>query len=228
MGEEMEHRNTVVIMRAVPGSGKTTIAHCIQEYITARGLSSAVHSTDDLFITPDNRYDFKVEKLAEYHAQTLHNFEQSLKEGVAVVISDNTNIEPWHTASYTSLAREYGYRVMFITFEPRTLQKHRAAQVVTAQKPDAHQVPTDTLKRVIDSYHLYTPLLDTQNKLDPIKHRIIGWSKEEQKLVPTEKMSAYFDTDATITILPNEYQKAKESIGRSIEDFMMGNSYKVV
>ena len=39
-------RKTVIINRAVSGSGKTTISRCMAETVKVAGLSTAIHSTD--------------------------------------------------------------------------------------------------------------------------------------------------------------------------------------
>ena len=41
---------TVIINRAVPGSGKSTIATCIVEALRLKNLTASIHSTDEYFI----------------------------------------------------------------------------------------------------------------------------------------------------------------------------------
>ena len=48
---------TVLINRAVPGSGKTTFSNCIYDAVRGAGLSIAVHSTDSFFMV-GNQYKF--------------------------------------------------------------------------------------------------------------------------------------------------------------------------
>ena len=48
---------TVLINRAVPGSGKTTFSRNIYNAVRGAGLSIAVHSTDEYFMV-GNRYVF--------------------------------------------------------------------------------------------------------------------------------------------------------------------------
>jgi hypothetical protein len=48
---------TVLINRAVPGSGKTTFSKCIYDAFRGAGLSIAVHSTDSFFMV-GNQYKF--------------------------------------------------------------------------------------------------------------------------------------------------------------------------
>ena len=69
---------TVLINRAVPGSGKTTFAKNIFAAVSSAGLSIAIHSTDEYFMRND-RYVFDVSMLGDYHRRDLAAFKKSLK-----------------------------------------------------------------------------------------------------------------------------------------------------
>ena len=43
-------KKTVIINRAVPGSGKTTITNCIVNELQNNNLNIAIHSTDEYFM----------------------------------------------------------------------------------------------------------------------------------------------------------------------------------
>lgn len=49
---------TVIINRAVPGSGKTTISKRIVQFLEEKNISTALYSTDEFFMTEEGRYDF--------------------------------------------------------------------------------------------------------------------------------------------------------------------------
>ena len=160
---------TVIINRAVPGSGKTTIARCITQALQSAGLQVVNHSTDEFFMY-DGRYCFDISKLHEYHQQNLKNFIADLQRGTDVVICDNTNLQPWQTAPYTDNARKYGYRIIFLNLTPRELHKHVQAQMVTPEKPDAHGVPEDRLAEFIEDFNTYNSLLDKKAPIDKKLH----------------------------------------------------------
>ena len=160
---------TVIMNRAVPGSGKTSLSRCITDAIRAAGLTVANHSTDDFFME-DGLYCFDLTKLAVYHHWNLVGFQQSLCRGVTVVICDNTNLQPWQTAPYTDLARRHGYRIIFLNLTPRELWKHVAAQQVTPEKPDAHGVPKARLAEFIRDFNEYDELLNPFATVDSAKH----------------------------------------------------------
>lgn len=205
-------KNTVIINRAVPGSGKTTISKCIIKFLEKKGETAIIYSADDFFITKEGAYNFDIIKLNENHHANLSRFINSLEKGHQIVICDNINIAPWQTKPYTDKARTFGYKILFITFSPRGLDKHIQSQIVTPGKPDAHGVPKETLVRFISEYNNYTPLLSTKNKIDPKIHKNYYWDTKTCKRVENG-VSEYFDLDDLITIEPHEYHLIKTNIG---------------
>lgn len=96
--------NVAVIMRGLPGTGKSTIARLLA------GRDGAVHSTNDYFVV-GGRYRFDARLQKEYHAENFRAFVESLKRCVPVVVCDNTNIRYWNYQHYMGAARKEGYQV---------------------------------------------------------------------------------------------------------------------
>lgn len=210
------HNGLVILNRAVPGSGKTTITKSIIKHLSKHGITVSSHSTDDYFVTESGRYIFEIDKLDENHRSNLNKFTDSVASGTQVVICDNTNITPWQSNPYSEIARKYNYKILCITFEPREIEKHVASQIVTPEKPDAHGVPREVIERFIQEYRLYTPLLDKTNPIDPGIHRDFSWDGQNKMRVPLERTASYFDVDEVLEILPDEYHDMKGVIGNQI------------
>ena len=214
---------TVLINRAVPGSGKTSFTRRISSAVEQLGLSVAVHSTDDFFMV-DGRYEFDIEKLGAYHRRNLGNFRASLEKSVDLVIVDNTDIAPWECEPYTQLARAAGYRIVIFNFLPRELEKHLAAQQVTPEKPDAHGVSEESLRKFIRDFYIYNDLLDRDFVPDPKVHVNHVWDETAKCLRVVDEPIRHFDCDAVFVIDPNEYHALKEKIGSFfIAKFMQTN-----
>jgi len=212
---------TAIITRAVPGSGKTSMTNCIVEYLLKRGVTVAVHSTDQYFMTKDGKYDFDISRLYENHALNLANFSKSLEQRVQVVICDNINLSPWQTEPYTTVCRNYGYNILFITLSPRALIQHVQSQQISAEKPDAHGVPEEVLVRFILEYMDYDALLDKSNAVDPDIHRNYEWDISTHQRVESKNACKHFDLDKLITIRPNEYHERKPTIGSIVHNYIM-------
>ena len=207
-------KKTIIINRAVPGSGKTTITNCIVNELKKNNISVSIHSTDEYFIV-GNKYIFNIEKLNNYHQENLKEFEKSLLNNIDVVICDNTNIAPWQSEPYTELARKYNYQIIFITLDPRELEKHVESQKVTPQKPDAHGVEEPILKRMIEEYKQFDDLLNPKMIIDPIKHIHYKWNNNMLTKINVG-IAKHFDLDYLNRILPNEYKEAQKTIGNKI------------
>lgn len=218
---DMCFMKTVLINRAVPGSGKTTFAKDVQEKVVAAGYSIRVHSTDEYFMR-DGRYVFDVSLLAEYHARNLAAFRKSLRESIDLVVVDNTSIRPWETQPYTDSARTFGYRVVFLNFAPRALRNHVLAQRVTPEKPDAHEVPEESLREHIREFRRYDDLLQPDAVPDPARHPDYRWDDDLHDVVPTGKVCCPFDFDAVIRIYPHTYHRLKHKIGERVVRLLQG------
>lgn len=91
----------LIILRGLPGSGKTT---------HALSLGGIAFSTDRLFMVGD-RYVFDRTKLAEFHLQTFQDVTLAMARRNPLVILDNTNIQVKHFLPYIVTAGAMGYKV---------------------------------------------------------------------------------------------------------------------
>jgi len=214
------NKKTVIINRAVPGSGKTTITNIIVKKLEEKEINVAIHSTDEYFMVGD-RYVFVLDKLGDYHDDNLEEFQRSIDDGVDVVICDNTNIAPWQTEPYSRLARERGYQVLIITLDPRELEKHVASQQVTEEKPDAHGVSAEVLERMMEEYYVYDDLLNPRIIIDEKKHIHYEWDNETCQKIEVGA-AKHFDSDFVIRILPDEYRDIQLTIGDKVLRLLKG------
>jgi len=214
-------KKTVIINRAVPGSGKTTITNCIVDELRNNNINVTIHSTDEYFMV-GNKYVFDIIKLFEYHQKNVKEFITSIDNKLDVVICDNTNIAPWQTKEYTKIARANNYQILFITLNPRELSKHVESQKVTLQKPDAHEVSEEILKNMIKEYYIYDDLLNQKILIDENKHVQYKWDvdKNMKTIVGTAK---HFDSDFIIRIFPDEYREVQKHIGSRIIKLIKGD-----
>ena len=206
---------TVLINRAVPGSGKTTFAKNIFAAVSAAGLTIAVHSTDEYFMR-NGRYVFDISMLGEYHRRNLAAFKESLAKGIDLVVVDNTNLHPWETEPYTDAARAAGYRIILMNFMPREFEKHMESQKVTPEKPDAHEVPESSMREHIADFYAYNDLIDKNAVPDPTRHFNYRWDETLQDVVRVSAPVKPFDYDTLIQITPETYHQLKDKIGEEV------------
>ncbi len=96
-------KTRVVILRGLPGSGKSYLAtHCC-------GPDGIVCSSDSYFSTskPEG-YQFDRKRLPEAHAHCCKQFIQAIADGHGLVIVDNTNSMKWEYKVYVHLSQMLG------------------------------------------------------------------------------------------------------------------------
>jgi tRNA uridine 5-carbamoylmethylation protein Kti12 len=116
-------KNMVVIVRGLPGSGKSRLAKALVSKV-GNGMNAVVCSADDYFNTPRG-YEFNPAKLPEAHSACLTNFICALNRGVPVVILDNTNTHRWEYLNYEGIALLKGYDVKIVEFQAKTIHEVR-------------------------------------------------------------------------------------------------------
>lgn len=134
-------KKIAIILKAVPGSGKSAFSNLLQRYAESYGISMEIFSTDSKFYN-NGVYEFDFSKLREYHLLTFDEFNDALGE-VEIVISDNTNLRAREYNPYIEAAKAAGYTVIGVVFEPSTADVHFERNV--------HNVPIDRLEKMIQS-----------------------------------------------------------------------------
>jgi len=81
----------VVILRGMPGSGKSTFATLMALYANSLRLETRMCSAD-MFFERDHGYVFDAGLIGAAHEQCFRRFECAVSDYVPVVIVDNTNI----------------------------------------------------------------------------------------------------------------------------------------
>ena len=135
----MENTKTkiVFILRGVPGSGKSSFA----KGLVANG--GVIHSTDDFFCK-DGDYSFDPDRLGEFHTWNFLRFKTSLRNGIPVVVLDNTNSQKREWIHYAMTARSFGYYVVIISMP------HPDPEI--AARRNVHRVPEDCIRKMLERW----------------------------------------------------------------------------
>lgn len=134
-----EGENVLVLMRGLPGSGKTTLA----QKICGRGVVLSA----DQFFCKGGKYNFDKSRLSEAHEWNKRRAKKFIQEGRSPIIIDNTNVEIWEMMPYVALALRAKYHVCVL--EPDTPWKFDARQLT---QKNMHGVPRRTIDSMLERY----------------------------------------------------------------------------
>ena len=146
-------KQLAIILRAIPGSGKSTFASKLRQSAEAIGLTCAVHSSDEKFMV-GGEYHFDIAKLGQYHRQNLYDFTVSMSNHINIVICDNTNVKASDYRPYIDIAKEAGYQTATVSFIPSDAQLHFSRNI--------HDVPIDVIQAKIEQFQVQAEGADEQ------------------------------------------------------------------
>ncbi|XP_076467989.1 uncharacterized protein LOC143298872 [Babylonia areolata] len=178
----------VIILRGLPGSGKSYLARKIQG-------SGQIFSTDEYFFR-GGVYQFCPEKLSEAHGWNRKRVLKALDAGVSPVIVDNTNTELWEMLPYGEMAISRGYTVELM--EPDTPWKSRPKHLA---KVNEHGVSIEAIKRMKDRYKT----ISTAAFVNMVKNKL-GTKNQPQGMSPTERSSPAVPLQGVKQNVPNSGQ----------------------
>lgn len=106
-------KKTLIILRGIPGSGKSTAAEIFSE-----NGKYPVCTADDYFMF-DGKYKFDCTKLGLAHSSCQAKADAAMAAGVEKVIIANTNTTLKELTPYIKMAETHGYLVLCLVVENR-------------------------------------------------------------------------------------------------------------
>ena len=99
------------ILRAVSGSGKSTVAKSLMN-----GVRGSICESDEYHMI-DGEYKFKQDNLGKAHKWCYDKFKEDIDFGYERVVVSNTNTKQSEFMKYKKYAEENGYIVFVLTVE---------------------------------------------------------------------------------------------------------------
>lgn len=134
----IQHRR-LFLVRGLPGTGKTTLAHKIAS-------PGQVFSADDYFTDASGVYRFDPSRLKEAHADCLDRAKAAMEQGESDIAVANTFTRLWEMKAYHEAALSRDYFVVEIDLYDGDLTDAELAE------RNVHGVPLDTISAMYSRY----------------------------------------------------------------------------
>ncbi len=123
----------LIIVRGLPGSGKTTVAE---------KFGRAICCADDYVTDRNGNYNWSPNTIGASHAWSQRKCARFMKANIETVVVANTTTTEREMKPYVDLAKKYGYRVFSIIVENR----HGGKNV--------HNVPEETMDKMNERFNV--------------------------------------------------------------------------
>jgi NEDD4-binding protein 2 len=141
---------TLIILRGLPGSGKSTVARGLK----SEQLDATICSADNYMVDETGMYQFDPSRLSFCHQACLAAAKEAMSANQSLVVIDNTNTQKWEMRPYINAAKSAGYAVEIWEVG------NRVDCDVYAQR-NTHQVPVETIRKMAERWE--TVYLDPAN-----------------------------------------------------------------
>ncbi|NXH34616.1 N4BP2 protein, partial [Myiagra hebetior] len=158
----------LVLLRGVPGSGKSYLARNLLE----DNPGGIILSTDDYFYK-HGQYHYDPDCLGEAHDWNRKRAKEAFEMRISPIIIDNTNIQAWEMKPYVTLAQQFKYKVMFR--EPDTWWKFKPKEL---ERRNIHGVSKEKIKRMLERYERCLTVRTILDSSVPDKSEADGWSED--------------------------------------------------
>lgn len=128
----------LLVIRGLPGSGKSTLAAAIAAAAPRApltGVRTLTHLERDMFFMTDGHYVFRIEDHPAARAWCLASVEQSLSQGISVVVS-NTCTHQGEFDELLDIARRHDVPITIIEMDTQFASIHNVPATVVARMAD--------------------------------------------------------------------------------------------
>jgi predicted kinase len=139
MNTEKDWVGDLILLRGLPGSGKSTIGDIM--LFTGQN-NQDVLSADNFFIDRDGNYLFDATRLKEAHNDCQQKCAERMKMQFSKIVIANTFTQEWEMEKYFEMADRYRYRVHSLIVENR----HGSQNI--------HDVPEDKLEQMKNRFEV--------------------------------------------------------------------------
>ncbi|XP_028582306.2 uncharacterized protein LOC114595786 isoform X2 [Podarcis muralis] len=170
-GKLYESQKLLLILRGLPGSGKTTLSRIL----LGQSRDGIIFSTDEYFRQNNGCWSYNVAQLGAAHDWNQKRARQAMDQGRSPIIIDNTNTQAWEMKPYVEAALEKGYRIEF--HEPDTWWKFDPEEL---EKRNEHGVNREKIVQMLERYEYQISIPIVMNSVLPF-HKTSQWPPPQRR-----------------------------------------------
>jgi predicted kinase len=137
---EKEYVGDLILLRGVPGSGKTTLGNII--LFNTQSNIQDVLSADNFFVNEKGEYIFEATKLKEAHNDCQVKCAERMRNQFSKIVVANTFTQEWEMEPYFTMAERYNYRIHSVIVENRHGNKN------------VHNVPDEKISAMTNRFEI--------------------------------------------------------------------------
>jgi NEDD4-binding protein 2 len=153
--------NKLIIMRGLPGSGKSTKAQLLVG-------DGKIYATDDYW---GDDYAFDRARIGEAHEWNQQRVHEAIVAGVSPIVVDATNMQMWEMQPYVEFANAFNYDISF--HESDAPWKFDAEELAQRNR---HGVPIEIIKQMLMNWEKEPTV---EKVLAAVRPKFGSWRDEE-------------------------------------------------
>lgn len=144
---------SVIIMRGISGSGKSTAARKMKKIFEEAGHNVKICSADNFF-QRDGEYNFDPSFLSYAHDMCQAKVAREIMFDTDIILVDNTNTQKWEYKDYVQLAKKNKYDVVVHNVMNKQLGSYDTEEdfVDECHKRNKHGVPKHVIQKQLNRF----------------------------------------------------------------------------
>jgi predicted kinase len=182
-----EHDKVLIVLRGLPGSGKTTFAGNLCKQAADLGMCKPeICSSDFFFEKEDGSYEYNPRDIGASHRWSQTELSDMIEDGISYIILDNINSQSWEAKRYVEPAVNNGYHVEIVeVLSPWCKNFDELEKRCLA---NGHNVPVESIRKMAKKWHKVFTVDSIMSSTGPTRSRPNNENTKKKKKSKNNKI----------------------------------------